>query len=80
MRLLNNVDTFTAGPGDIIRITSPGGGGRGDPLERDPERVLRDVRDGYVSEGAARAFYGVALSADRRSVDQAATQHLRSSM
>ena len=63
-----------------IRIDSPAGGGWGDPKERDPERVLRDVRDGYVSEGAARAFYGVALSADRRSVDQAATQHLRSSM
>ena len=63
-----------------IRIDSPAGGGWGDPKERDPERVLRDVRDGYVSEGAARAFYGVALSADRRSVDQAATRALRSSM
>jgi hypothetical protein len=42
--------------------------------------VLRDVRDGFVSEGAARALYGVVLSADRRSVDHAVTRHLRSSM
>ena len=63
-----------------IRIDSPAGGGWGDPRERDPERVLRDVRDGFVSEGAARAFYGVVLSADRRSVDHAVTRHLRSSM
>ncbi len=56
---------------------SPGGGGWGDPLKRDPAQVLRDVRDDVVSEQAAAEFYGVRLSADGRSVDEAATEALR---
>ncbi|KQQ05757.1 MULTISPECIES: hydantoinase B/oxoprolinase family protein [unclassified Rathayibacter] len=44
--------------GDLIRIESAGGGGHGDPLERDPEAVRRDVAEGYVSAEAARAVYG----------------------
>ena len=35
--------------GDRIRLRTPGGGGYGNPFEREPERVLRDVIDGYVS-------------------------------
>ncbi len=42
----------------------PGGGGFGNPLERDPERVLGDVRAGLLSEDAARSDYGVVLSQD----------------
>lgn len=58
---------------------TPGGGGWGDPHERDPNLVLRDVRDGVVSvEGAARD-YGVVLSADGRSIDVEATARLRDS-
>ncbi len=55
------------------RALSPGGGGWGSPLERDPERVLRDVRDEVVSPKAANDVYGVVLSADGRSVDAMAT-------
>jgi len=50
--------------GMMMRVLSNGAGGWGDPLERDPERVKRDVRDGYVTiEGAARD-YGVVVSGD----------------
>lgn len=76
-RLLNNIDTFTAGPGDIIRITSPGGGGRGDPLDREPARVLRDVICAYITEAAAEADYGVVIR--NEVIDEAATRTLRDS-
>jgi N-methylhydantoinase B len=62
--------------GWCIRIESPGGGGWGDPMARDPERVARDVRLGYVSPDAARTRYGVVLAADA-SVDVAATRVAR---
>jgi N-methylhydantoinase B len=51
-------------PGAILRYVNAGAGGWGDPLERDPEAVKRDVRDGYVTiEGAARD-YGVVITGD----------------
>src|SRR3712207_2176059 len=46
-RRLGNADLVAMDPGDVLHIHSPGGGGRGDPLEREPERVLLDVRRGY---------------------------------
>ena len=46
---------------ETVRLALPGGGGYGDPFERDPERVLADVVDGYVSLEAARRDYGVAV-------------------
>lgn len=49
-------------PGDILSVAQAGGGGYGDPLDRDPEAVGRDVMNGYVSKGAAREVYGVVLS------------------
>jgi N-methylhydantoinase B len=60
-----------------IHIASPGGGGVGDPCRRDPDHVLADVLDGLVSREAAHEHYGVALSADGRSVDRAETARLR---
>src|SRR5689334_16328138 len=50
-------------PGDVVRLETPGGGGLGNPRERDPERVLHDVRNGYVSIDKARDVYGVAIRA-----------------
>jgi len=76
-RVLNNIDTFTASPGDIMQIVSPGGGGRGNPLEREPERVLRDVICGYVTPESALEDYGVVLVGE--TIDEAATQALRAS-
>jgi N-methylhydantoinase B len=61
----------------FVRLESPGGGGFGDPCRRDPARVARDVRLGYVSRDSARSDYAVALRADG-SVDDAATKGLRS--
>ncbi len=62
--------------GDVIELREMGGPGFGDPMARDPERVARDVRDGYLSTAKARDTYGVALNADG-TVDQAATNKLR---
>ena len=45
-------------PGDRIRLTTPGGGGYGDPRRRDPARIAEDVAEGYVSRDAARQHYG----------------------
>jgi len=44
-----------------VLLEPPGGGGYGDPRERDPALVLADVVDGYVSLEAARELYGVAI-------------------
>jgi N-methylhydantoinase A len=61
------------GPARMVAWT-PGGGGWGEPTRREPERVLRDVRDGVVSIEAAERDYGVVLAADGRSIDRAATE------
>ena len=63
-------------PGDTVRVSTPGGGGYGDPFERDPERVVRDVAYGYYSAEQARCLFGVALTAAGE-VDTAATAALR---
>ena len=48
--------------GDAYMMQSGGGGGFGDPMERDPELVAEDVREGYVSPTVAHNVYGVVLS------------------
>jgi N-methylhydantoinase A len=65
------------GPARFIAHT-PGGGGWGDPFERAPDLVLRDVRDGVVSHKAAADHYGVSITADGLGVDTKATEVLRS--
>ncbi len=66
-----------------FRYLTNGGGGWGDPLERDPERVMHDVRDGYVTVDAARDQYGVVVIGDPErdpeglTVDQTLTQTRR---
>jgi N-methylhydantoinase B len=50
--------------GTIWRTLSDGGGGWGDPYQRDPDSVARDVRDGYVSVEGARRDYGVIVTGD----------------
>jgi N-methylhydantoinase B len=51
-------------PGDVFIQDEGGGAGLGDPLERDPAQVARDVHDGYVTATAAHWAYGVVLDAD----------------
>jgi N-methylhydantoinase B len=75
-------------PGDPVRQQSPadtsvavltaGGGGWGDPFERDPERVRFDVVEGFVSLESARHDYGVAIDPVKLTVDGVATTALRS--
>jgi len=69
-----------ASPGDIITFYNPGGGGYGDPLERDPEMVESDVSNGYVSLEKAREDYGVVIDPKTMKLDLKATQKLRDSI
>jgi N-methylhydantoinase B len=48
-------------PGDVVTIDAPGGGGYGDPRERDPEMLAGDMADGYVSAAGADSNYGAPL-------------------
>jgi N-methylhydantoinase B len=65
-------------PGDVIAIDAPGGGGYGNPHERDPEMVASDVMEGYVSLESARTDYGVAMKPKTNEVDEQETKKLRS--
>jgi len=65
--------------GDVVSMQSAGGGGFGDPLDRDPVRVQQDVRAGYVSSERARDGYGIVLTA-RAEVDVDATHVQRAAL
>ncbi len=56
---LDGKSTHDLEPGDVVSVRTPGGGGYGDPADRDPEAVRRDVRLGKLSEEAAQERYGV---------------------
>lgn len=75
---LGNIDTAVLQPGDVLEIQSAGGGGRGSPLEREPERVVLDVVRGYVSVEAAARDYGVVVVDG--TLDAEETAKLRASM
>ncbi len=68
-------------PGDRLHTMDNGGGGYGDPLDREPVRVLHDVAERYVSREQAEEVYGVVLTGSRErddlAVDMAATESLR---
>ena len=64
-------------PGDQISFVSAGGGGYGDPFERDPEAVERDVQYGYVSIERAKEDYGVIIEPDTLTLDLTATLKFR---
>lgn len=64
-------------PGDVIEFHSAGGGGFGDPFERDPLAVKRDVEMGYVTLDGARRDYAVVLDPHDLTVDFEATESLR---
>ena len=65
-------------PDDVISYRTCGGGGYGPPKERDPQSVLRDVRDGKVNQERARQVYGVAITPENWTVDSDETARLRS--
>jgi N-methylhydantoinase B len=70
----------TLRPGDTLHVRLAGGAGHGDPLDRDEERVLEDVRDGKVSAEAAARDYGVVLDGSGREVDPIATKARREAL
>jgi N-methylhydantoinase B len=55
---LSRCARFDLAPGDVVAIATGGGGGWGDPAERDPAEVARDVADGLLSPGEAERAYG----------------------
>ena len=63
--------------GTVFRHELAGGGGWGDPLDRDPDKVLKDVRNELVSAALAFADYGVRIDTEHWTVDQAATEEQR---
>ena len=64
-------------PGDVVTIDAPGGGGYGNPLARDPELVLSDVIEGYVSLERANADYGVVINPETLEIDWPGTDKAR---
>ena len=62
--------------GEIVNVRLQNGGGYGDPLLREPERVVADLRDGAVSRAVAREIYGVVVAADGE-LDRGATEAAR---
>lgn len=78
-RAIRKLDVLRLDAGDIVRIASPGGGGYGDPLDRDPAMVALDVTLGFVSPAAATDIYGVVLDAEI-TVDAGATAERRAAL
>jgi len=64
-------------PGEACETRTAGGGGWGDPLRREPARVLDDVRNGSVSQARAGDVYGVVVDTIHWVVDEAATARRR---
>lgn len=79
-RTLPSKFTMEVRHGDVVRHVLAGGGGWGDPLERDPAMVLKDLRNELLSPTKAMADYGVVLDASGTQVDGAATGRLREEM
>ncbi|HKZ08531.1 MAG TPA: hydantoinase B/oxoprolinase family protein [Methylomirabilota bacterium] len=70
-------DGITLKRGDLLRLETCGGGGWGDPLTREPERVRQDVARGLVTAHGALADYGVALDSLTLDIDKTATDEER---
>jgi N-methylhydantoinase B len=71
-------DDIPLAAGDLLRVVTGGGGGWGDPFAREPERVRRDVLEGFVTVSGARDDYGVVLDPETYRLDEQETRRLRS--
>lgn len=67
-------------PGQRVTLKLPGGGGFGPPTRREPQRVLEDLRQGYVSPEAAERDYGVVIDVEKMTIDFEATKARRREM
>jgi len=74
---LHSKGTYPLQGGDVVSTTLSGSGGYGPPTERDPQRVLHDVLDGYVSISAARDVYKVAIDPETMTLNATETHRLR---
>jgi N-methylhydantoinase B len=72
--------TMTVRKGDVFRHVLAGAGGWGDPLERDPAAVLKDVRNELLSPARAREDYGVVIDVRQWQVDLDATERRRAEL
>ena len=75
---LGNTDILTIGPGDVVHVAAGGSGGWGNPLERNPDDVVQDVKCGFVTPESARDTYGVVL--ENGSHNPTETQRLRDTL
>jgi len=64
-------------PGDMVTIDAPGGGGYGNPLERDIDMVVNDVKQGYVSLKSAKKDYGVVIDQKTYKINEKETKKIR---
>ena len=78
--LPSKVTDYPVASGEIISLQTAGGGGYGNPLQRDPERVAHDVQLGMVSARQARLAYGVVIDEESNSVRLDETRKLRESL
>ena len=74
---LHSKGSYRLSRSDVVSTTLSGSGGYGSPETRDPQAVLRDVLDDYVSIGAARNVYKVAINPDTMSIGSLETRRLR---
>ncbi len=76
-RALPSKVTIQVEPGTRIALRTAGGGGFGDPLERNPQKVQHDVEENLISAGRAKDEYGVAINTATSQIDHEATALLR---
>lgn len=76
-RRVNKLTDHWMGAGEVFSTRTGGGGGWGDPLEREPERVAEDVRHGFVSIEGAKRDYGVVIDEESLEVNVGQTEKLR---
>ncbi|MGH6799179.1 MAG: hydantoinase B/oxoprolinase family protein, partial [Roseiarcus sp.] len=74
---LGSKTTFRVPAGAVVRYETCGGGGYGNPFDRDPTLVQEDVREGKVSAARAASEYGIALKRESLDIDQVGTDRLR---
>ena len=71
---------FDLGRNDILYMRMASGGGYGDPLEREPQEVLRDVDEEIVSREEARSIYGVEIEGENPTLNPPATETRRAAL
>ena len=74
---LHSKGAYRLRDGDVVSTTLSGSGGYGPPTERDPQKVLQDFLDGYISISAARNVYKVAINLDTMTLNAIETHRLR---